>query len=162
MKNFKTVITEGVFLIVSLLLVITVSFICLRIPPELYEKDKLGRIDLRLMSVNTTDDLVYDGRPLVIVARVGGTDLHIRIFNAGGKVIFDKAVKNLENEEETKADLADLKKRLSPFPDESDLSEEEKKKIVNSIISIAGLTQSEKSKEGNRRSLRKNLAARTI
>jgi hypothetical protein len=91
--------------------------------------------DLRLMSVAAADGLVNEGRNLVIVALVG-TDLHIRIFNASGKKVVDKA----ENELVRGATLTALKKQLNPIPDESDLSKEHKQKIIGEATSIAGHT----------------------
>ena len=93
--------------------------------------------DLRLMSVDTVDGLLQEGRSLVIVALMGA-DLHIRIFNAGGNIIVDKPAKDLMKEE-TDADVEDLRALLDPFPDEFLLSQEDKNKIVKLAISIAGL-----------------------
>jgi hypothetical protein len=50
--------------------------------------------NLRLMSVAAADGLVNEGRNLVIVALVG-TDLHIRIFDASGEKVVDKAENEL-------------------------------------------------------------------
>jgi hypothetical protein len=72
---------------------------------------------------------------LVIVALVG-TDLHIRIFDASGKKVVDKA----ENELVSGEALAALKKQLTPIPDESGLSKEHKQKIIGDATSIAGHT----------------------
>ncbi|MCP4934105.1 MAG: hypothetical protein GY927_07825, partial [bacterium] len=69
--------------------------------------------DLRLMSVDATTNLKDEGRDLVIVALVG-TNLHIRIFDASGEKVVDKA----ENELIGGETLTALKQRLSPFPDE--------------------------------------------
>jgi hypothetical protein len=54
--------------------------------------------DLHLMYVAATDALLNKGHSLVIVALVG-TKLHIRIFNASGKIVFDKAENELVSEE---------------------------------------------------------------
>ena len=89
--------------------------------------------DLRLMSVAAADGLVNKGRNLVIVALVG-TDLHIRIFDASGKKVVDKA----ENELVSGETLTALKKQLNPIPDESGLSKEHKQKIIGDATSIAG------------------------
>ncbi|MGH8610011.1 MAG: hypothetical protein ACREX9_22165, partial [Gammaproteobacteria bacterium] len=97
---------------------------------------ELGGYDLRLMSVAAADGLVNEGRNLVIVALVG-TDLHIRIFDASGKKVVDKA----ENELVSGETLTVLKKQLTPIPDESGLSKEHKQKIIGDATSIAGHTQ---------------------
>ena len=96
--------------------------------------DTLG-YDLRLMSVAAADGLVNEGRNLVIVALVG-TDLHIRIFDASGKKVVDKA----ENELVSGETLTALKKQLTPIRDESGLSKELKQKIIRDATSIAGDT----------------------
>ncbi len=91
--------------------------------------------DLRLMSVAATKDLLDVGRNLIIVALVGA-DLHIRIFDASGKKVVDKAESELISGEI----LTALKKRLNPFPDESSLSKEDKQEIIRNATSIAGHT----------------------
>jgi hypothetical protein len=55
---------------------------------------KFPEWDLRLMSVAATKDLLDVGRNLIIVALVGA-DLHIRIFDASGKKVVDKAESEL-------------------------------------------------------------------
>ncbi len=89
--------------------------------------------DLRLMSVDTADGLVNEGSNLVIVALVG-TNLHIRIFDANGNRIVDKAENQLMSGEK----LTTLKKQLKPLPNESGLSPEQKQEIVRDATSIAG------------------------
>jgi hypothetical protein len=91
--------------------------------------------DLRLMSVAATKDLLDVGRNLIIVALVGA-DLHIRIFDASGKKVVDKAESELISGEI----LTALKKRLNPFPDESSLSKEDKQEIIRNATSIADHT----------------------
>jgi hypothetical protein len=73
---------------------------------------------------------------LIIVALVGA-DLHIRIFDASGKKVVDKAESELISGEI----LTALKKRLNPFPGESSLSKEDKQEIIRNATSIAGHTQ---------------------
>jgi len=89
--------------------------------------------DLRLMLVDAADNLLNEGCNLVIVALVG-TDLHIRIFDANGKRVVDKA----ENELISGETLTALKKQLNPLPDESGLSQEQKQKFIGDATSIAG------------------------
>ena len=101
-----------------------------RLPPSI-------GCNLHLMSVNTVDGLVDEGRSLVIVALVG-TNLHIRIFDANGKRVVDKA----ENKLMSGKTLTTLKKQLKPLPDESRLSQEQKQKIIQDATSIAGHTPS--------------------
>jgi hypothetical protein len=91
--------------------------------------------DLRLMSVAATKDLLDVGRNLIIVALVGA-DLHIRIFDASGKKVVDKAESELISGEI----LTAFKKRLNPFLDESSLSKEDKQEIIRNATSIAGHT----------------------
>jgi CubicO group peptidase (beta-lactamase class C family) len=92
--------------------------------------------DLRLMSVAAANGLVSKGRDLVVVALVG-TRLHIRIFDARGKMIVDKA----ENELVGGDKLTALKKQLSPFPDQSDLSGTVQQQMIADATSIAGHTR---------------------
>lgn len=100
--------------------------------------DPKKRWDLRLMSVSATDELVDEGRSLVIVALVD-TDLHIRIFDASGEKVVDKA----ESELVAGATLTTLKRRLSPFPDESSLSPQDEQEIIADATSITGHTPSD-------------------
>src|SRR5256886_15346898 len=93
--------------------------------------------DLHLMCVAATKDLLDVGRNLVIVALVGA-HLHIRIFDASGKKVVDKAESELISGEI----LTALKKRLNPFPDEFSLSKEDKQEIIRNAKSIAGHTRS--------------------
>jgi len=87
------------------------------------------------MCVAATKDLLDVGRNLVIVALVGA-HLHIRIFDASGKKVVDKAESELISGEI----LTALKKRLNPFPDEFSLSKEDKQEIIRNAKSIAGHT----------------------
>src|SRR2546429_3400948 len=89
------------------------------------------------MCIAATKDLLDVGRNLVIVALVGA-HLHIRIFDASGKKVVDKAESELISGEI----LTALKKRLNPFPDEFSLSKEDKQEIIRNAKSIAGHTQS--------------------
>src|SRR5256886_10941291 len=93
--------------------------------------------DLHLMCIAATKDLLDVGRNLVIVALVGA-HLHIRIFDASGKKVVDKAESELISGEI----LTALKKRLNPFPDEFSLSKEDKQEIIRNATSIAGHTPS--------------------
>jgi phage tail-like protein len=92
--------------------------------------------DLRLMSVAAVDGLVSEGSNLVIVALIDA-NLHIRIFDASGKKVVDKAENELVNGET----LTALKKRLNSVPDESGLSKKDKQKIIGDATSITGYTQ---------------------
>jgi dephospho-CoA kinase len=115
--------------------------------PKLNEENDYSYLgcDLRLMSVNTADDLVNEGRNLVIVALVS-TKLHIRIFDANGKRVVDKAenelisgktLTTLKNQLISGKTLTTLKNQLNPLPDESSLSPEQKQKIIRDATSIA-------------------------
>jgi hypothetical protein len=106
--------------------------------PTPTEEDMSEMWDLRLMSITATKDLLDVGRNLIIIAFVG-TDLHIRIFDAGGKKVIDKT----ESELISGDILTALKKRLNPFPDGSSLSKEDKQEIIRNATSIAGHTSSE-------------------
>jgi hypothetical protein len=90
---------------------------------------------LHLMSVIATTDILNEGNNLVIVALVG-TVMHIRIFDASGKKVVDKA----ENELVGGETLTSLKNRLNPFPDESSLSNQQKQEIIQDATSLAGHT----------------------
>ncbi len=104
--------------------------------------------DLRLMSVKTTDELEGEGGSLVIVALVGdvdGKDLHIRIFDANGDKVVDKAEKQLESGETITA----LKQQLTALKSQEDeqeiidgssLSLEDKQEIIRKATSSAGHT----------------------
>lgn len=94
-----------------------------------------GGYDLHLMSVDTADGLVGEGRSLVVVALVGA-DLHIGIFDASGDKVVDKAGNELISGQA----LTALKLRLNPLPDESSLSEEDKREIIRNATSSAGHT----------------------
>ncbi|MBA5868944.1 MAG: hypothetical protein GDA68_02895 [Nitrospira sp. CR2.1] len=98
--------------------------------------------NLRLRLVKATRELEDQGRNLVIVALVDGK-LHIRIFDGSGKKVVDKA----ENELLGGDALADLKQRLMPLPDESRLSLQEKREIIDHATSIAGLTRLDKDEK---------------
>lgn len=91
--------------------------------------------DLRLMSATEPDGLVGRGRSLVIVALINAL-LHIRIFDASGKKVVDKAESELLSGEA----LIFLRQRLNPLPDESDLSQEDKQEIIKNATSSAGHT----------------------
>jgi hypothetical protein len=109
--------------------------------PNPAEEDTSETWELHLMSVASTKDLLdvgHEGRNLIIVALVG-TDLYIRIFDASGEKVVDKAESELISGEI----LTALKKRLNPFPEESSLSKEDKQEIIRNATSIAGHTSSE-------------------
>jgi hypothetical protein len=91
--------------------------------------------DLRLMSVDATDELIGQGSSLVVAALVG-TKLHIRIFDVRGVRVVDKAESELADGET----LTALKQRLSPLPDGSSLSRQEKQEIIENATLIAGHT----------------------
>ncbi|MCP4433624.1 MAG: hypothetical protein GY806_21810 [Gammaproteobacteria bacterium] len=96
--------------------------------------------DLILMSVESIDDLHDKGGLKVIVALVD-TELNIRIFDAGGEKVFDKAEPDYEVADKTFKTFAALKERLTPFPEESNLSKTDKQDIIDDAIAIAGLSQ---------------------
>ncbi len=87
--------------------------------------------DLGLMSIATANNLVNEGRNLIIVALVG-TELHIRIFDASGKRVVDKGENDLIGPY-----LTDLKERLK----RSGLSKEGKEMIIEEATSSAGYTR---------------------
>lgn len=93
--------------------------------------------DLRWMSVTALAELTDRGESLIIVALVDG-DLHIRIFDANGRVAVDKT----ESELVSGPDLNTLKALLNeaPFPDASRLSEKAKTDIIEKATSISGHT----------------------
>lgn len=92
--------------------------------------------ELRLVSASTTAEIIGEGRNLMIVALVD-TRLHIRIFDASGKRVVDKAEEDLVSG----TVLTALKKRLTPLPDDSSLSKEDKQKIIEDALFLAGLTR---------------------
>src|SRR3989440_420454 len=117
----------------------TARFAISRIPQR--RSRSQGEWDLHLMCVAATKDLLDVGRNLVIVALVGA-HLHIRIFDASGKKVVDKAESELISGEI----LTALKKRLNPFPDEFSLSKEDKQEIIRNATSIAGHTHQDRVK----------------
>ncbi|MFH0341639.1 MAG: DUF4424 family protein [Chromatiales bacterium] len=92
--------------------------------------------DLGLMSIATANNLVNEGRNLIIVALVG-TELHIRIFDASGKRVVDKGEHELIDGEGGETLLTALKERLK----RSGLSKEDKELIIERATSIAGYTR---------------------
>jgi len=88
--------------------------------------------NLHLMRVDNTADLVDKGRSLVIVALIDAK-LHIRIFDAGGDRIVNKTEELLSDRA-----LRTVKQQLNPFPNESDLSQEDKQNIIENAASCAG------------------------
>jgi hypothetical protein len=102
--------------------------------------DQVRWYDLSLISVGATNDLVDKGRNVVIVALVG-TDLHIRIFDASAKKVFDKA----ENELVSGDMLTALKERLIRLRDESSLSQKDQQEIIRTAALIAGHAQTRRS-----------------
>ena len=101
----------------------------------MYYKEAQNGYGLRLMSVDSTDGLLNDGRNLVIIAIVG-SGVHIRIFDANGERVVDAP----ENELISGETLTDLKRRLNPLPDEAGLSQEQKQNFIQDAVSIAGHT----------------------
>ncbi len=100
---------------------------------ELFEL--LSDHTLRLMSVKTANNLVDKGCNLVIVALIG-TSLHIRIFDANGKIV-DKP----ESELTSGQALTNLKeKHQNLLYQESCLSSKQKKEIIRDAASIASHT----------------------
>ena len=103
---------------------------------EIVEADKRNlrlKYGYALSLIDNTDDLVDKGRSLVIVALVDAK-LHIRIFDAGGEKVVDKA----ENELLRVKALTTIKQQLDLFPYESDLSQEKKQKIIEDAALCAG------------------------
>lgn len=94
-----------------------------------------AEFDLSLMHASSTYDLKNKGRQLVIVAIIS-TDLHIRVFDDSGEMVFDKS----ESELVRGMSLKTLKRQLSPFPYEENLHQETKQAIVGTVASIAGIT----------------------
>jgi TRAP-type uncharacterized transport system substrate-binding protein len=93
--------------------------------------------DLRLMSVDETDDVPLAGKSMVIVAKIG-VDMHIRIFNARGERVIDKP----ENELMSGQGLVYLRALLDlpTYPDDSTWLSTEKQVIINNAASAADYT----------------------
>lgn len=92
--------------------------------------------ELRLMSAASTDDIVNDGRSVVVVALIDA-HLHIRILDGSGVKVVDKPESELSD---GKA-LTALKQQLMPFPDEStSLSPDKKQEIIRNAASSADYT----------------------
>jgi len=101
-----------------------------------YNADGRG-YDLRFMTVGDVGDLPDHRKSQIIIARVGD-DLHVRVFDSNARRIVDKSETDLAGGK----DLATLKRGLAPgrFPVASALPREEKEKLIQSALSVAGLT----------------------
>ena len=104
-------------------------------PQSPNDPTSLADYGLRLMSISNIDDLPIEGRQLVVVALIG-SNLHIRIFDAGGNRIVDKAESELVSGEQLKT----LKDRLISLPKELGLTNLQKQQIVEDATSMAGYT----------------------
>ncbi|MEZ5325590.1 MAG: hypothetical protein R3F19_11060 [Verrucomicrobiales bacterium] len=99
-----------------------------------YVEDDLEKAyDIRLMAVDSIDDLITEGRNLIVVARVGD-GIHIRIFGADGGEFFDRT----ELELESGLSLLMLKDAVSPGAPLENLSAEEKNTLIRSALSTSG------------------------
>ncbi len=87
------------------------------------------------MSVPTPDDLVASGESLVVAAFVADV-LHIRIFDADGVMVVDKAKDKLISGSVLDA----LEQQLDPLPNVATLSHEDKRKIIEDAASLAAHT----------------------
>ncbi|MEW8190152.1 MAG: hypothetical protein AB2766_12690 [Candidatus Thiodiazotropha endolucinida] len=101
------------------------------------------RYDLYLMQVVSIDNLPIKGLSLVVVALIN-TALHIRIFDAIGEQVVDKAENKLVPGEALEA-LIELM-QSDPFPGESDLSANDKQDIVVKAASCSGHALVEKGR----------------
>lgn len=111
---------------------------------DLLKKDKPEEYDLALRPYATTvDDLPNSCSKIVIIAFTG-TSLHIRIFDADGKKVVDKAESTLTNGEA----LTTLKELLHNYSNGASLSQEKKQELRQKIIQkatlITGYTHREK------------------
>ena len=105
-----------------------------------YKRDEV--YGLKLISVSALKDIVDKGTSLVVVALVGEI-LHIRIFDDIGKRVIDKQESQL-----TVGDgFMELRQRLKPFPNESDLSLGKQQEIIKLATSAAGYTRKLSAKE---------------
>lgn len=98
----------------------------------LFDIETLRTYDLRLLSVSSPGELPDQGESRIIVALDDAKLLHIRIFDDQGQRIVDKAEAELDREEE----VTDLKKRHDEFPDDSSLTDDQRREIIDIVISI--------------------------
>lgn len=88
---------------------------------------------LKMMVVVTAADLPNQGNDLIIAALVGG-QLHVRIFDAEGNRVVDKA----EHELVRGDTLSELKKQLTNVGDHARVLEEREDQIISDAATIAG------------------------
>jgi thioredoxin reductase/Fe-S-cluster-containing dehydrogenase component len=90
--------------------------------------------------ISKVDELVREGRSLLVLARLNSTDggmkIHIRIFDAGGTIVMDQAEDDFIRTE----GLLGIKERLGSAVDTSDLSEKERRRLLADVMAFAGYT----------------------
>ncbi len=97
------------------------------------EHDEWAGYDLKLSPSADADELPDEGRSLLVIARVQG-ELCIRIFDADGAKVVDKAENRLAGGDALRA----LKRSLDPFPDDTCLAQEARREIFKNATSAAG------------------------
>ena len=90
------------------------------------------RSSSELTTVSAVSDITETGESLVVVASVNDA-VHVRIFNADGKVVVDKS----ENEFDSEEELANLK-ALAPFSDPDGLPRYLEIEIMDQAASVSG------------------------
>jgi hypothetical protein len=105
-----------------------------------YVEDNLEKVyDVQLMSVQSIDDLITEGRNLIVVARVGD-GVHVRIFGADGGEFFDRT----ELELEAGLSLITLKDAFRSGASLENLTTEEKDTLRRSALSASGYSKRKK------------------
>jgi hypothetical protein len=87
---------------------------------------------LEVVSVATTDELPVAGSSKLVLARVNGSELHIRIFDAVGEIVVDKGESELVGGDA----VTELKNLFNE--DMTGYTEEDKQDIIEKAASIAG------------------------
>lgn len=101
------------------------------------DKGVCPRDDLSVSFVATPSDLVREGRNLFVLALIG-TQLHVRIFDADGNMVVNKAEDELARGET----LIELKQQMTGTRDYSLWLKENKQRILRDIATIVGHTTS--------------------
>ena len=97
-----------------------------------------GGSDLRLMSWGGGSGVPTSGNSLVILGTDGSGQLHIRIFDAGGKLVADTDETKLPSTQA--AAIAALKQQLPALLPLHVLTDAEKAQVITEATSIVGLT----------------------
>lgn len=111
------------------------SGIDVRDPVNRLDASNFNKYELRFMSAGIVNELPNDARSAVVIALVN-TELHIRILDAEAKVILDKMESQLVSGERLRA----FKQRLTPLPNEAELTPAQKHEFLREAAVLAKYT----------------------